>query len=1201
MKNSLRKVMSLALTVVMLFSLLLPVTGVMATDLPTLGLELVDDNGTAITAVYPNMKANLRIYLENVTVFTQTTFNIKLENMEFDGGTNCVFKEAWKTSSNSTTLADFKFNEAGNGFSTATDLNALFAAALTAETQTVTISGKTPMVDIPIKVTGTIGTKASAKFDISKDVYIRTGATDDYDQYVTGDTSDTAAAVNFEATITKAPLVIAKAEPRAATYSIAKTVAEGYDFNALASEITSAAGPIVVTYADGSDPDTFNYPLYHGNTDGAVLGVDVTVYALLNMNDVREINPNADVSTKFDVNVDIIDPGIVGGKKEKACTISVNVTAAEETTTITADTDKVVEVDYGISDANLKAEIAKRTDLFKVKMTDGGYTAKAITIDAVNVEVNGFSNATLGVQNNVTVKEVSGYILETSTVKVKVKPTTIKSIELEKAFAPVPKQKEANKAFPGFGDNARIKATLAADGATAYYSINEVDALPDSGYITNEAYVDVSKFDGSVKGDYSLPVKISATKIGGSDPAYIYTGSITVTVTDAAATGELALPDGAYYRIDYTDDSTAAINAATTLVNAAINDKNFVVDVLTDGTKSDKTTATLSTPEFAYDADNGKVTATFTAKLDNEDCYFMDGTEKKTSMVVDIALGEPPAITSAKFVDADGNDVTPSIVAAIANDYMTEEHYPEAIDWSKYKVEATYENPNPNADSATLTETYEYAKDGGNKKFTVEGWQDYKDCEKVGDQNVTVKISDTAKKDGGKSVTLKATITEAETFGLVRVKEDAKVSIKNGKDEDYAKEQILAADDLFEAFYTNNTWKDVTLKADTCDIDEELTDYSVAGDYEFTVGLAAGQLWYIGDDMNNIGTLTIKKKSSGGVSGGTVVGGGGISTGNRKDEPVEPDEPTDPVEPTNPTEPVAPVDPAEPTNPTIPLDGKFTDIDENHWAYGDVTNLVDRKIISGDGNGNINPDKFITREEAAKIMVAASGFDGEGTLEAIIDALEISDWAKDYVAKAIAANIFTGYADGRFAGKDNITREQFVTAVIRAFGFGAGDADAELAYTDANEITWSKEFVAKAAELNLVTGYTDGSFRPTATITRAEAFAVVSRALTLKSVLDEAVADTTADDADALPEEITEKVDDEAIEDAITSTITDAKDEALADGDEEKKDDEAANTDAPADVADEAGETAADENGDETADNADENADDAADDAADAE
>ena len=58
---------------------------------------------------------------------------------------------------------------------------------------------------------------------------------------------------------------------------------------------------------------------------------------------------------------------------------------------------------------------------------------------------------------------------------------------------------------------------------------------------------------------------------------------------------------------------------------------------------------------------------------------------------------------------------------------------------------------------------------------------------------------------------------------------------------------------------------------------------------------------------------------------------------------------------------------------------------------------------------------------------------------------------------------------------------------------------AALTFTDHDQIgVWAKQAVAQAVQAGIVVGYSDGSFRPHAQITRAEMAMMIARALQLQ-------------------------------------------------------------------------------------------------------
>lgn len=162
---------------------------------------------------------------------------------------------------------------------------------------------------------------------------------------------------------------------------------------------------------------------------------------------------------------------------------------------------------------------------------------------------------------------------------------------------------------------------------------------------------------------------------------------------------------------------------------------------------------------------------------------------------------------------------------------------------------------------------------------------------------------------------------------------------------------------------------------------------------------------------------------------------------------------------------------------------------EEHWAKDYIAELSKRGIFNGYEDGSFRPDLGITREEIAVAMTRALGLETKAKRAPYCnfsDSSYISEWAIEAVNMMVKVGIFTGYDDGLYRPQQIITREQLVAVVMRMF---SDDIDrTTLTYHDHHEIgDWSRVYVKQATELGIVGGYPDGTFRPTNSITRAEA------------------------------------------------------------------------------------------------------------------
>ncbi len=166
----------------------------------------------------------------------------------------------------------------------------------------------------------------------------------------------------------------------------------------------------------------------------------------------------------------------------------------------------------------------------------------------------------------------------------------------------------------------------------------------------------------------------------------------------------------------------------------------------------------------------------------------------------------------------------------------------------------------------------------------------------------------------------------------------------------------------------------------------------------------------------------------------------------------------------------------------------FTDFDENHWAFSYVNELVQNGVVNGYEDGTYRPEANVTRAELAKLLSVQFG----GSIEKEYSDVSSSDWFYDYVT--ISGSYFM--AEGTFSPNTQATREEVAYAIYQAKNLNAPANPAT--FTDAADIAAEyQNAVAAVAEQGIITGYPDGTFAPKNNITRAEVATVLSRAIKL--------------------------------------------------------------------------------------------------------
>ena len=165
---------------------------------------------------------------------------------------------------------------------------------------------------------------------------------------------------------------------------------------------------------------------------------------------------------------------------------------------------------------------------------------------------------------------------------------------------------------------------------------------------------------------------------------------------------------------------------------------------------------------------------------------------------------------------------------------------------------------------------------------------------------------------------------------------------------------------------------------------------------------------------------------------------------------------------------------------------------EDHYAY----------IIGYSEDGTVRPNANITRAEVATIFFRLLTDEARDqfwmTSNNFSDVLP-NDWYNNAVSTMVNMGIIQGYEDGTFRPNANITRAEFAAIAARFMASGYGVED-DLFTDIANH--WARESINDAAMAGWINGYEDGTFRPDAAITRAEAVTLVNNVLQRKPDAD---------------------------------------------------------------------------------------------------
>ena len=184
--------------------------------------------------------------------------------------------------------------------------------------------------------------------------------------------------------------------------------------------------------------------------------------------------------------------------------------------------------------------------------------------------------------------------------------------------------------------------------------------------------------------------------------------------------------------------------------------------------------------------------------------------------------------------------------------------------------------------------------------------------------------------------------------------------------------------------------------------------------------------------------------------------------------------------------------------PSVTPDPEPDDPEPDEPDTPDDLNTVDHfSYVVGYEDGTVMPQKQITRAEVATIFYRLLKEDvrDENTTD-VSDFSDVSssDWYGTTVATLADMGILKGYEDGTFRPNAPITRAEFAAIATRFFD-ETGATYEPGTFTDVTGSEWFAGAIMDAVNLGLIGGYEDGTVRPNNNITRAEACAIVNRTL----------------------------------------------------------------------------------------------------------
>lgn len=170
----------------------------------------------------------------------------------------------------------------------------------------------------------------------------------------------------------------------------------------------------------------------------------------------------------------------------------------------------------------------------------------------------------------------------------------------------------------------------------------------------------------------------------------------------------------------------------------------------------------------------------------------------------------------------------------------------------------------------------------------------------------------------------------------------------------------------------------------------------------------------------------------------------------------------------------------------------FTDVPESHEYYYAIMNMYYQGVVGGYPDGTFIPDNKVTKEEFAKMFVMAAGIQVDREAPSTFRDVSNERWSKPYIMALVERGIISGNGDDTFSPEAFITIGEIAAIMDKTFLFYDTEDKTSLAEI---KVHWSFSYMQSLYEANIITTGDSFIKEPTVLATRKDSALLLNRML----------------------------------------------------------------------------------------------------------